>query len=151
MSEAKHYNNDLTQRQAQINEWSYNNKMDTLFVFQLIFISLLFIGVLMSLKQSGIVGSGFVWYSMAIVLIIVVIIIVNRSMYTNTKRDAKFWNRRHFNGDNNMTSPMGLGDTSYLAYIDSIRAAFPPPVTNSTDSATGSSTRGTGTGTGCKC
>lgn len=150
MSGAKHYNNDLTQRQAQINEWSYNNKMDTLFVFQLIFISLLFIGILMSLKQTGVVGPGFVWYSMAIVLIIVVIIIVNRSMYTNTTRDVKFWNRRHFNGDNNMTSPMGLGDTSYLAYIDSIRAAFPPPVTDSsTGSSTGSSSRGSGSG--CKC
>jgi amino acid permease len=144
MSEVKDYNDDLTKRQAQINEWAYNNKMDTLFVFQLIFISLLFVGVLMSLKQTGVVGAGFVWYSMAILLIIVVIVIVNRSMYTNTKRDSKFWNRRHFNGDNNMSSPMGVGDSSYLSYIDSIRAAFPPPTTS--DSSTTSGTRNC-----CKC
>ena len=32
------YNNQLATRQYEINEWSYNNKMDTLFVFQILFV-----------------------------------------------------------------------------------------------------------------
>ena len=73
------YNIDLASRQIQINEWSYNNKMDTLFVFQILFMSILFVSILMALKTTGMIGGAFIWYSMAIVIFIVVIIIINRS------------------------------------------------------------------------
>ena len=126
MGDAEEYNKDLAKRQTQINEWSYNNKMDTLFVFQLMFISLLFVGILLSLKGQGIVSGPFVWYSMGIVLILNILIIVNRSMYTNTKRDSKYWNRRHFNGDNNLSTPLSLGDPSRQSYIDSVKNAYSP-------------------------
>ena len=72
--------------------------MDTLFVFQIMFISLLFVSILMILKASGVVGGPFVWYSLMIVFIIVVIIIINRSMYTTNRRDDVYWNRRNFDG-----------------------------------------------------
>ena len=112
MDRVQEYNDDLTKRQIQVNEWAYNNKMDTLFIFQLIFISLLFVGILIALKLKGVVGAGFVWYSMAVLLILLIIIIVNRSVYTNTRRDTKYWNRKRFDGDNNMNSPLGRGDAS---------------------------------------
>lgn len=140
MGQKQEYNDDLTKRQIQVNEWSYNNKMDTLFIFQLIFISLLFIGILISLKVKGVVGAGFVWYSMAVLLILLIIIIVNRSVYTNTRRDTKYWNRKRFDGDNTVNSPLGRGDASYLTYIDSIRKAYPAPNTGSP-----------GTGNTCQC
>jgi len=140
MGQKQEYNDDLTKRQIQVNEWSYNNKMDTLFIFQLIFISLLFIGILISLKVKGVVGAGFVWYSMAVLLILLIIIIVNRSVYTNTRRDTKYWNRKRFDGDNTVNSPLGRGDASYLTYIDSIRKAYPAPTAGSF-----------GSGNTCKC
>ncbi|NBO71492.1 hypothetical protein EBV26_13595 [bacterium] len=140
MGQKQEYNDDLTKRQIQVNEWSYNNKMDTLFIFQLIFISLLFIGILISLKVKGVVGAGFVWYSMAVLLILLIIIIVNRSVYTNTRRDTKYWNRKRFDGDNTVSSPLGRGDASYLTYIDSIRKAYPAPTTGNS-----------GSGNTCKC
>jgi hypothetical protein len=72
------------------------------------------------------VSGAFVWYSMGIVLILNILIIVNRSMYTNTKRDSKYWNRRHFNGDNKLSSPLSLGDPSRQSYIDSVKSTYSP-------------------------
>jgi hypothetical protein len=129
--EKDQYNIDLATRQAEINEWSYNNKMDTLFVFQILFMSLLFVSILMAFKVSGLIGGAFVIYSLAIVLILVVIIIVNRSMYTNNTRDYKYWNKRRFSDDNAKVSPLGMGDPSYQSYLDSIKNTYP-----SSDSST---------------
>jgi hypothetical protein len=100
------YRIDLTNRQIEINEWSYNNKMDTLFVFQLLFISLLFASILIALNKQGIVGAPFVWYSVIVVALIDIIIIINRSIYTNNWRDQRFWNKRHFSDDNKLASPV---------------------------------------------
>ena len=70
------YNTQLANRQIQVNEWSYNNKMDTLFVFQILFMSLLFVGLLLMLKNQGFLADNFVWYSMGVLLLIVIIIII---------------------------------------------------------------------------
>jgi len=123
-SDDQKYNSDLANRQIEINEWSYNNKMDTLFVFQVLFMSLLFISIVMMLNKSGIVGSAFVGYTLCIVVFLIIIIIVNRSMYTNTRRDTKLWNRRRFDGDNSTTSPLMLGDRSYQDYLDAVKAQY---------------------------
>jgi hypothetical protein len=118
------YNIDLASRQIQINEWSYNNKMDTLFVFQILFMSILFVSILMALKTTGMIGGAFIWYSMAIVIFIVVIIIINRSLYTQNRRDLRLWNKRRFDGDNTLESPLGRGDPSYQSYLASVRAKY---------------------------
>lgn len=119
--EKDQYNIDLATRQVEINEWSYNNKMDTLFVFQILFMSLLFVSILMVFKVSGIIGGAFVIYSLVIILILVVIIIVNRSMYTNNTRDYKFWNKRRFSDDNVKPSPLGPGDVSFQGYLADVK------------------------------
>jgi hypothetical protein len=121
------YNIDLANRQVQVNEWSYNNKMDTLFVFQILFISLLFVGLLLILKGYGIVNGGFVWYSMFVTLILVMMIIINRSVYTKSRRDTRFWNKKRFQDDNSRESPLARGDASYQQYIDSVRSAYGAP------------------------
>ena len=118
------YNTDLANRQIEINEWSYNNKMDTLFVFQLLFISLIFIGILLIFKGQGILGRSFTWYSIGIVSILVLLITINRYMYTINKRDHRHWNRKNFAGDNSKPSPLGRGDASYLTYIDQVRSYY---------------------------
>jgi len=115
------YNTDLASRQAEINEWSYNNKMDTLFVFQLIFISLMTVALLTVLSSQGYVGRGFVTYVMGVLAFIVVIVIINRYVYTRTTRDKRHWNRKRFGQDAGMGSPLTRGDSSYQQYIDSIR------------------------------
>lgn len=133
MSSARKYNIELANRQIEINEWTYKNKMDTLFIFQISFIGLLFVGVLMILNKMGIVPWMFLIYSIVIVSIILILIIINRSVYTGSVRDKRHWDRKHFSEDNTQVSPLGRGDKSMLAYIDSIRNAYgkPPPVTPS--------------------
>jgi len=124
---ASTYNTDLANRQVQVNEWAYGNKMDTLFVFQLLFITLMFTTILMVLKGQGFLNAAFVWYTMGLLMLLIVMIIINRSMYTNTKRDSRSWNKKHFDGDNTQASPLGRGDTSYQTHIDSVRSAYGAP------------------------
>jgi hypothetical protein len=123
MSGSDKYNIDLANRQVEINNWSYSNKMETLFVFQIMFISLLFVAILMLLKAQGVLGAAVVWYIMGILLLMIVLIIVNRAIYTNSIRDVRYWNKKHFADDYKKESPLARGDTSYLSYIDSIRKA----------------------------
>jgi hypothetical protein len=118
------YNNDLALRQAEINEWSYHNKMDTLFVFQLIFISLMTVALLYILSSQGYMGLGFVMYTMGILAFIMIIVIVNRYIYTRTTRDKRNWNRRRFGSDAGVESPLTRGDNSYQEYIDAIRGTY---------------------------
>jgi hypothetical protein len=129
---------DLASRQNEINEWTYNNKMDSLFVFQLIFISLLTVALLTVLSSQGYIGSGFVRYVMMVLAFIVVIVIINRYVYTRTTRDKRYWNRKRFGQDTGVGSPLTRGDSSYQQYIDSIRNNYGSGVTN-------------GAGKTCKC
>ena len=109
-SSNEQYRIDLTNRQIEVNSWSYNNKMDTLFIFQVLFISLLFASILIALNKQGVVGSAFVWYSVIIVTLIDVVIIINRSVYTNNWRDQRYWNKRHFSDDNTLASPVSQAE-----------------------------------------
>jgi hypothetical protein len=111
------YNRQLAARQTEINEWSYNNKMDTLFIFQLLFISILIICILMMFSYQGTIGRPFVWYTFGCLLIVDVVVIINRAMYTNNVRDKKQWDKVVFSGDHKMTSPKGK-DTDYIAKLD---------------------------------
>ncbi len=93
---SEEYNASLAKRQAEINEWSYHNKMDTLFVMQVLFISLLLLSILFYFKSVGAVSGSFVWYVFIILFLIVGLIIINRAAYTTRLRDGRFWNRRKF-------------------------------------------------------
>jgi len=114
MSEdATTYNTQLASRQIEINQWSFNNKMDTLFVFQILFISMLCVSILMLFSYQGLIGKPFVWYVFGILLFLDVLIIINRAMYTERIRDKKQWNKVNFPEDNTKVSPLGR-DNSYI-------------------------------------
>lgn len=132
------YNIDLANRQIEINEWTYENKMETVFVFQLLFIALLITTIVMALKRMGYFGGAFAWYVVGLIVLVMAIIIFNRANYTNKYRDRRFWNRRRFPQDNAAPSPVARGDASYQEYIDQVRSNF------------GESGR-TGTGASCRC
>lgn len=90
------YNHDLAQRQYEINEWSYNNKMDTLFVFQLLFVTLALTAGLAYLNRLGILSIYILGLVVGVILIIDIAVILNRYAYTAKVRDQRFWNRRQF-------------------------------------------------------
>lgn len=83
-------------RFREIKEWYYNNKLDTLFVFQLIFISILTLAVLAYLMKLNIIGVGVVGAMVGILLIVNVLVIANRAVYTDKVRDKRYWSKRAF-------------------------------------------------------
>lgn len=83
-------------RQYEINEWTSNNKLDTLFFFQILFIGLTLMVPLLYLRRIGIIpGSIFYGISFLIVVAIVLTVAV-RAQYTIYTRDKRYWNRRRF-------------------------------------------------------
>jgi uncharacterized membrane protein YgcG len=138
------YNMQLAARQTEINEWAYNNKMDMLFVFQVLFISLLIICILMMFSYKGVVGRGFVWYIFGILVLLDILVIINRAMYTNRIRDKKDWNRIVFEDDNKLLSPKGI-DTEYINQIAAANGG------GGGGAAGGGGGGGAAGGSGCKC
>jgi hypothetical protein len=89
-------NKQLATRQNEVNEWAYNNKLDTLFVFQILFITILLISVFAYLYKVGIISAPFLGVLAGVLIVIDVFIIANRARYTNIIRDKRYWNRRNF-------------------------------------------------------
>jgi hypothetical protein len=117
--------------------------MDTLFVFQILFLSILIVSILMMFSYNGVIGKGFVWYVFGILVMVDIIIIINRAMYTDRIRDRKQWNRITFPGDNTLLSPKGV-DTQYISQI---AAAYG----GSGAGGGGAGGAGGAGGSGCKC
>jgi hypothetical protein len=92
------YNADLATRQYEVNEWSYNNKLDTLFVFQILFVTLLFSAILVYLHKAGFFSAAFLGLIVGIVLFINVMIIANRATYTDKTRNRRYWNKKNYPG-----------------------------------------------------
>jgi hypothetical protein len=112
------YNSELAARQTEINEWSYNNKMDTLFIFQLFFISALIVCILMMFSYKGIIGRAFVSYVFGILVIVNIFVIITRILYTKNIRDKKQWDRVIFDQDSKMISPNNTDRAEYISKLD---------------------------------
>ena len=87
---------NLAKRQHQINEWTANNKLDTLFVYQQLLIILCTTIVLVYLLKRGLISTTVFFIIVGAVGLIFVFTIINRVQYTNKLRDGKFWNKRSF-------------------------------------------------------
>jgi hypothetical protein len=118
---ADSYNIQLLNRQIEISEWTYQDRMETLFVFQVLFIALMIVAILLYLRGAGIIGTAFVAYASLLLILVVVLIIINRSMYTNRIRDKRTWNRRDF-ADDNRLAPSA---EATAAYIVDLKTKYP--------------------------
>lgn len=96
--EGEAYDRDIenAKRQAEINDWSAYNKLDTLFASQLLFIALVFIAPLVYLKTRYIIPSSVFYGILLIVILILVFTITWRVQYTDKSRSNRFWHRRRF-------------------------------------------------------
>lgn len=119
------YNNDLANRQYEINQWSYENKMDTLFVFQLLFISLVISAILLYLTKIGIFGNALLGLLNGILLVLVILVLVVRAIYTERIRDQRYWNRRVFN---KKAVSQGSGPGSICPPAEGFENSRPAPV-----------------------
>ena len=87
-------NKNLANRQNEINEWAYGNKLDTLFVFQLIFISLCVLAAIAFAAKMGFISNTLVGILIGIEIVIMILLISNRAIYTDKVRNKRYWNKR---------------------------------------------------------
>ena len=87
-------NSDTAQRNQEIKEWYYNNKLDTLFVFQLIFISLCALAAIAFAAKMGFISNTLVGILIGIQIVVMILLISNRAIYTEKVRNKRYWNKR---------------------------------------------------------
>jgi len=95
VSSLKH-DRDLTRRQTEINEWYFEDKLETLFFLQMFFIVLLAMAIIMYLFKNNFITAPFATYLTVILFLIVVGTGLYRNRYTTDFRDARFWSKRNF-------------------------------------------------------
>ena len=89
---------NMSGRKHEMNEWTVNNKKDTLFVFSSMFIMLSGLLLITVLWRMGMIGST-LWAALGAPLIIIfVLIILSRAQYTNALRNKRYWNKKIFEG-----------------------------------------------------
>jgi cell division protein FtsW (lipid II flippase) len=89
-------NGDLANRQNEINEWSNSNKLDTLYVMQVIFICLSLIGFLAALLSIDIINNTMFLAISLFLLVAVLILIIMKWRYMNVIQDERYWNKMKF-------------------------------------------------------
>jgi hypothetical protein len=95
---------DTYSRQGEINEWQAQNKLDTLFFLQMLFIFFAFVVVLLYFRKAGTLPNTTFYIFLGVALLIVIGVLWNRASYTMNYRDQRYWNRRF----------VGLGDSGGL-------------------------------------
>ena len=101
------YNKDLTRRQVEINNWYYENKRETLFVLQLVLITMLTLVVILGFTSYGWITQMAADYMMGFVLIVGLGTWMYRWYYTATIRDPRYWSQRRFQEDGKVDPPSG--------------------------------------------
>jgi len=89
-------------RQGEINEWEAQNKLDTLFFLQWLFLYLTFLTVVIYAMRMGLFPQSTFYWIVGISSVILAGILWNRANYTNSKRDTRYWNRRYIALDSGM-------------------------------------------------
>lgn len=95
---------DTYTRQGEINEWQAQNKLDTLFFLQILFVYFSIVVILLYLRQAKMLSNSGVYWTVGVLLVIVIGILWNRVSYTNMSRDSRYWNRRYIAANPNALS-----------------------------------------------
>jgi hypothetical protein len=108
-------------RQLEISEWQYNSKMETVFVMQLLFLAIVIISIVFYFNSVGILGTSFSWYVTILTALVLLLVIINRIMYSSARRDTRFWNRRRFAEDNTKTSTTSARDPYWQEFMNALQ------------------------------
>jgi hypothetical protein len=114
------FNDGLAKRHFELNEWEVQDKRDTLFMYQLGFISILSIVLLTLLKKNGMLGGGTYWYLCVFVAVVFIFTMIYRIIYTETVRDKFYWSRRKFGS---MNAPPASGSGECPTSFDAMKAS----------------------------
>jgi hypothetical protein len=89
---------NMAGRKNEMNEWTVSNKYDTLFVLSSSFIMFSGLILITVLWRLGMISSS-LWVALATPLILIVLlIIIRRSRYTDIMRNKRYWNKQIFEG-----------------------------------------------------
>ena len=83
-------------RQGEINEWEAQNKLDTLFFLQTLFLYLCLVIFFIFLRQGMLIPTSTMYWILGAMTFVLIAILINRAWYTRNKRDKRSWNRRNF-------------------------------------------------------
>jgi hypothetical protein len=126
-------NKKLTRRQFEINEWAYNNKLETLFLLQILFITMLVLVLCFFLAKNGYISTTAA-SSVSIVLFLVIAYMGYRRWdYTKHTRDTRFWSRRSFPVESGPTQNNGHCDAQGNYVID-LKNIIPDVITKNAES-----------------
>lgn len=95
---------ETSNRQVEMNNWEYEDKMDTLFFLQVLFIALCISAISLYLRQSMILTSGVSFTIIGIVIVVACLVLFNRWFYTLRIRDKRYWNRQYLPADRDISS-----------------------------------------------
>jgi hypothetical protein len=125
----------LSRRQFEINEWAYHNKLETLFLLQLLFISVLILIVFLFLSKSGYI-SNMVAGSLSVLLFLGVAYVgYVRWSYTNSTRDQHMWSRRTFPKEEGGSASKSNGRCDAQGnYVIDLKGLIPDVITQNAES-----------------
>lgn len=104
------HDKQIANRKYEMNEWSINNKNDTLFVFSSGFIMLSGLLLITALYRIGMISS-YLWVALGAPLIIIfILIVVRRAFYTERLRNKRYWNKQIFPGKTDKISMPSCSD-----------------------------------------
>jgi hypothetical protein len=90
------HDKDLTRRQVEINQWYFEDKLETLFFLQMFFIVMLAEAIVVYFQRNGYITMPFAGFLTAILFSIVTAVGLYRWRYTADIRDVRFWHKRNF-------------------------------------------------------
>jgi hypothetical protein len=97
----------VAKRQFEINEWSANNKAESIFLMQLLLIGVTVSIMLLFLNRIGVVPISIFIGLTSLLLIAFILTVVIRAQYTNISRNSRYWNRRKFSSSNPIATATG--------------------------------------------
>ena len=89
-------NAGLVNRQNEINEWANNNKLDTLFFLQVLFVTLTFVTFMIFMKSNGYVSPNIFGMTTFFAGILAVFTLITRARFTIVQRDSRYWHKTRF-------------------------------------------------------
>ena len=98
----KNGSSETSARQGEINEWASQNKLDTLFFLQTLFLYLMSYIVITYMWRYGLLPGSTYYWVLVILTLVIVGIFLNRYLYTSKIRDNRYWNRRYLSLDKSL-------------------------------------------------
>jgi hypothetical protein len=119
------HDKDITRRQTEINEWYYNDKLETVFFLQLFFVVMLAMAIVMYLLKNTLISTPFAAFLTVVLMVGVGFVGLYRWRFTNNDRDGRFWHKRYFYTPPKPSSP----DPCPCAGTDTSPSAFGVSIT----------------------